>query len=177
MENIHKILLIEFLTSTTKKLKLTSILLLSLLFLSSSLMAQNQRIIKGQVLDENKEPLIGATVIIKNLKSSGTITDVNGHFSLSLPSDRNIIQISYISCKTQEINVADKNNITVTMQDNNVGLSDVVVVGYGKQKKASVVGAITQTTGKVLERAGGITDIGAALTGNLPGVVTIASSG
>ena len=177
MENIHKILLIEFLTSTTKKLKLTSILLLSLLFLSSSLMAQNQRIIKGQVLDENKEPLIGATVIIKNLKSSGTITDVNGHFSLSLPSDRNIIQISYISCKTQEINVADKNNITVTMQDNNVGLSDVVVVGYGKQKKASVVVAITQTTGKVLERAGGITDIGAALTGNLPGVVTIASSG
>lgn len=177
MENIHKILLIEFLTSVTKKLKLTSILLLSLLFLSSSLMAQNQRTIKGQVLDENKEPLIGATVVIKNLKSNGTITDVNGRFSLSLPSDRNIIQISYISCKTQEINVADKNNITVTMQDNNVGLSDVVVVGYGKQKKASVVGAITQTTGKVLERAGGITDIGAALTGNLPGVVTIASSG
>ena len=177
MENIHKILLIEFLTSITKKLKLTSILLLSLLFLSSSLMAQNQRTIKGQVLDENKEPLIGATVVIKNLKSNGTITDVNGRFSLSLPSDRNIIQISYISCKTQEINVADKNNITVTMQDNNVGLSDVVVVGYGKQKKASVVGAITQTTGKVLERAGGITDIGAALTGNLPGVVTIASSG
>jgi len=50
-------------------------------------------------------------------------------------------------------------------------------VGYGKQKKASVVGAITQTTGKVLERAGGITDIGSALTGNLPGVVTVASSG
>ena len=177
MENIHKILLIEFLASTTKKLRLTSILLLSLLFLSSSLMAQNQRIVKGQVLDENKEPLIGATVVIKNLKTSGTITDVNGHFSLSLPSDKNIIQISYISSKTQEINVAGKNNITVTMIDNNVGLSDVVVVGYGKQKKASVVGAITQTTGKVLERAGGITDIGAALTGNLPGVVTIASSG
>ena len=176
MKNIHKILLIEFLVSTTKKLRLTSILLLSLLFLSSSLMAQNQRIVKGQVLDENKEPLIGATVTIKNTKSSGTITDVNGHFSLNLPADKSIIQISYISCKTQEINVSGKNNITVTMTDNNVGLSDVVVVGYGKQKKASVVGAITQTTGKVLERAGGITDIGSALTGNLPGVVTIASS-
>lgn len=48
-------------------------------------MAQNQRTIKGQVLDENKEPLIGATVVIKNLKSNGTITDVNGRFSLSLP--------------------------------------------------------------------------------------------
>lgn len=177
MENIHKILLIEFLVSTTKKLRLTSILLLSLLFLSSSLMAQNQRIVKGQVLDENKEPLIGATVTIKNTKSSGTLTDVNGYFSLNLPADKSIIHISYISCKTQEINVSGKNNITVTMTDNNVGLSDVVVVGYGKQKKASVVGAITQTTGKVLERAGGITDIGSALTGNLPGVVTIASSG
>ncbi len=177
MENRYKILLIEFLISSKKKFKPTSILLLLLLFLSSSLIAQNKRIIKGQVLDENKEPLIGATITIKNVKLSGVITDLDGHFSLSLPIDRNIIQVSYISCKTQEINVANKNNITVTLKDNNVGLNEIVVVGYGKQKKASVVGAITQTTGKVLERAGGITDIGAALTGNLPGVVTIASSG
>ena len=177
MENIHKILSIEFSAFVNRKLKLTSILLLSFLFLSSSLVAQNKRIIKGQVLDENKEPLIGATVIIKNLKSSGTITDVNGNFSLSLPTDRNIIQITYVSFKTQEINVADKNNITIIMKADNVGLSDIVVVGYGTQKKTSVVGAITQTTGKVLERAGGITDLGSALTGNLPGVVTIASSG
>jgi TonB-dependent SusC/RagA subfamily outer membrane receptor len=62
------------------------------------------------------------------------------------------------------------------LEDDNA-MGEVVVVGYGQQKKASVVGAITQTTGKVLERAAGISDIGAALTGNLPGVVTTASSG
>ena len=56
-------------------------------------------------------------------------------------------------------------------------LEEVVVVGYGQQKKASVVGAITQTTGKVLERAGGVSSVGAALTGNLPGVSTMSSTG
>jgi TonB-dependent Receptor Plug Domain. len=63
------------------------------------------------------------------------------------------------------------------MSENEEILSEVVVVGYGQQKKASVVGAITQTTGKVLERAAGISDIGAALTGNLPGVITTQSTG
>ena len=63
------------------------------------------------------------------------------------------------------------------MKTNSEQLEDLVVVGYGQQKKASVVGAITQTTGEVLERAAGIHDISAALTGNLPGVVTVQSSG
>ena len=68
-------------------------------------------------------------------------------------------------------------NFKVVLDDDNAELSEVVVVGYNQQKKASVVGAITQTSGEVLKRAGGVNDIGAALTGNLPGVVTTASSG
>jgi len=82
MENIYKILSIEFLVSSKKKLKLTSILLLSLLFLSSSLMAQNKRLIKGRVIDDKKQPLIGATVLVKGQKTLSTITDVDGQFSL-----------------------------------------------------------------------------------------------
>ncbi len=63
------------------------------------------------------------------------------------------------------------------MEDDTKQLEEVVVVGYGQQKKASVVGAITQTSGKTLERAGGVTSLGSALTGSLPGVITSASSG
>jgi TonB-dependent SusC/RagA subfamily outer membrane receptor len=63
------------------------------------------------------------------------------------------------------------------MKDNTEQLGDVVIVGYGVQKKQSVVGAITQTTSETLERTGGVTSLGAALTGNLPGVITTASTG
>jgi len=178
MENIYKILSIEFLVSSKKKLKLTSILLLSLLFLSSSLMAQNKRLIKGRVIDDKKQPLIGATVLVKGQKTLSTITDVDGQFSLSIPADnKQPLVVSFISYQTQEINITGKSFVTVTMNDNNVDLGDVVVVGYGSQKKASVVGAITQTKGEILERAGGVADIGSALTGTLPGVITVATTG
>ena len=160
-----------------KKLKLTSILLLSLLFLSSSLVAQNKRVIKGHVVDEKNQPLIGATVLVKGLTTTATITDLDGQFSLMIPADKHTLVVSYVSFDTQEINISGKNFTTVTLKENNVNLSDVVVVGYGQQKKASVVGAITQTKGEVLERAGGVSDIGSALTGTLPGVITVSTTG
>ena len=78
--------------------------------------------------------------------------------------------------KTKEVKIGKKRELKLTLEDDNA-IGEVVVVGYGQQKKASVVGAITQTTGKVLERAGGVSDIGSALTGNLPGVITTSSSG
>jgi hypothetical protein len=79
--------------------------------------------------------------------------------------------------KPQEVKVSSKGMIKVTLEDDTKQLEEVVVVGYGQQKKASVVGAITQTSGKTLERAGGVTSLGSALTGSLPGVITSASSG
>jgi len=177
MENIHKILLFEFLISTKKKLKLTSMLLLSLLFLSSSLVAQNKSMIKGLVVDETNQPLIGATVIIKNVKISGVISDVNGRFSLNMPEGKNTLVISYIGYKTQEVNIVDNNFITVKLSDNSLNMDEVVVVGYGSQKKESVVGAISQAKGEVLEKSGGVSSLGAALTGNLAGVITVATTG
>ena len=78
---------------------------------------------------------------------------------------------------TQEVPISGRSEISITLIDKNLQLDEVVVVGYGQQKKASVVGAITQTTGEVLQRAAGVTNIGAALTGNLPGVITTSSSG
>ena len=177
MEKIHKILLIKFLISSTKKFKLTSILLLSLFMMSPYLFAQNNRMIKGLVVDDTNQPLIGATISIKNLKNAGVVTDVNGHFLLNVQSDNNVLVISYIGYETKEVNIAGKSFVQIKLSDNNVKMDEVVVVGYGQQKKKSVVGAITQTTGKVLERTGGVSSLGEALTGNLPGVTTLETTG
>ncbi len=137
---------------------------------------QAQITVTGNVTDGAADPLIGASVIVKGNASMGTVTDFDGNFQLKVPSESSVLVISYVGMSTKEIKVGKQRNFKVTLQDD-TQLQEVVVVGFGQQKKASVVGAITQTTGEVLERAAGIGSVGAALTGNLPGVATIASTG
>ena len=121
--------------------------------------------------------VIGASVVVKGNTSIGTISDIDGNFVLTVPSENTTLVVSFVGMKSQEVKATSTNLIKVTLEDDSQQLEEVVVVGYGQQKKASVVGAITQTTGKVLERAAGVSDIGAALTGNLPGVVTTTGTG
>ena len=142
-----------------------------------SLNAQAQKIqVKGNLVDGTGEPLIGATVKVKGNAGVGAVSDIDGNFSISVPSENSTLVFTYVGMKTKEVKVGKKREFKITLEDDNA-IGEVVVVGYGQQKKASVVGAITQTTGKVLERAGGVSDIGSALTGNLPGVITSSSSG
>lgn len=142
-----------------------------------SLNAQAQNIqVKGNLVDGTGEPLIGATVKVKGNPGVGAVTDLDGNFSISVPSENSTLVFTYVGMKTKEVKIGKKREFKLSMEDDNA-IGEVVVVGYGQQKKASVVGAITQTTGKVLERAGGVSDIGSALTGNLPGVITSSSSG
>ena len=139
--------------------------------------AQAQKIqVKGNLVDGTGEPLIGATVKVKGNAGVGAVTDFDGNFIISVPSENSTLVFTYVGMKTKEVKVGKKREFKLTLEDDNA-IGEVVVVGYGQQKKASVVGAITQTTGKVLERAGGVSDIGSALTGNLPGVITSSSSG
>lgn len=150
-----------------------------LLLLCSTLYAQAQGNgieVRGTVVDNTGEPLIGASVIVKGNAGQGTVTDFDGNFQLKVPSEQTVIVVSYVGMNTKEMRVGKQRTFNVVLSDN-TELTEVIVVGYGQQKKASVVGAITQTTGEVLERAAGISDIGSALTGNLPGVVTMSSSG
>ena len=161
------------LTSLLKRAVPTLLLLLC----STYLQAQGSGIsIKGSVVDNAGEPLIGASVVVKGNAGQGTISDFDGNFQLVVPSESSVIVVSYVGMNTKELKVGKQRTFNVVLTDN-TQLTEVVVVGFGQQKKASVVGAITQTTGEVLERAAGITDVGAALTGNLPGVITTASSG
>ena len=142
-----------------------------------SLNAQAQKIhVKGNLVDGTGEPLIGATVKVKGNASVGAVTDFDGNFKIDVPSENSTLVFTYVGMKTKEVKIGKKREFKLSLEDDNA-IGEVVVVGYGQQKKASVVGAITQTTGKVLERAGGVSDIGSALTGNLPGVITSSSSG
>jgi len=154
-------------------------------FLTSFLMAillpalsfAQSRIVTGIVADSQGEPLIGAAVVVKDAPSIVAITDLDGRFSIKLPLGSTVLEASFIGMQNQEVNVGSRNSITIVLEDRYNELDEAVVVGYGQQKKASVVGSITQTSGKVLERAGGVSSVGAALTGNLPGVITTASTG
>jgi len=150
---------------------------LALLMMVFVIPALAQDLVKGTVIDNNGDAVIGATVVQKDDKKNATITDLDGNFTLRLPDGKGTILVSYVGMKEREVKVsADKHN-KVTMEEDDSQLEELVVVGYGQQKKASLTGAITQTTGEVLERAAGIGSVGAALTGNLPGVATIASTG
>jgi TonB-linked SusC/RagA family outer membrane protein len=150
--------------------------MLMLFACSTALHAQNGVTVKGTVTDASDEPLIGASVVVKGQTSLGTVTDFDGNFTIKVPSESSVLVFSYVGMTTREVKVGNQRNIKVVLTED-TQLEEVVVVGFGQQKKASVVGAITQTTGDVLERAAGITDVGSALTGNLPGVVTSASQG
>jgi len=152
-------------------------LVLALLMMVFAMPALAQQLVKGVVVDSNGESVIGATVSQKDNKKNATVTDLDGNFSLKMPGGRGTIVVTYIGMMQKEMKVtADRVN-KVILEEDNSQLEEVVVVGYGQQKKASVVGAITQTTGEVLERSAGIGSVSAALTGNLPGIATIASTG
>ena len=166
-------------SSSNQKLFLTRsrIFFLLLFFCSVSVMGQNGVVVKGKVLDANDEPLIGAAIVLKGNTNVGTVADFDGNFTLEVPNRNSVLTVSYLGMTPQDVKVNGRTMIVVVLREDTEVLDEVVVVGYGQQKKASVVGAITQTSSKVLERAGGVSDLGSALTGNLPGVVTTASTG
>ncbi|WP_242696042.1 SusC/RagA family TonB-linked outer membrane protein [Desertivirga brevis] len=157
---------------------LTKFYLLAIILglLSTAGFAQQKRTVRGVVIDQQQNSVIGAIVAVKGT-TIRTSTNAKGEFSFSVPEDAKALVVTYIGMVTREVNIAGESYIKVIMKDDQTTLNEVVIVGYGTQKKASVVAAIAQTTGKILERAGGVSSIGAALTGNVPGVVTTASTG
>ncbi|MDE5692384.1 MAG: carboxypeptidase-like regulatory domain-containing protein, partial [Duncaniella sp.] len=160
--------------NVTEKLHYILLLLAMLVTGTSAAMAD---IVTGTVVDDTGEPLIGVTVQEKGNTNNGVATGFDGDFSLNVKSLKATLLVSYVGMKSQEVALNGRNNVTVTLKSDSEVLDEVVVVGYGQQKKVSLVGAITQATGETLAKTGGVSSIGAALTGNLPGVVTMQSSG
>lgn len=100
-----------------------------------------KRTVKGKVVDSTGEPLIGVSVVIKGT-TMGNVTDLDGNFSIENVADDNVLVLSYVGYLPQEIPVKGKNNIDVTLKDNVQKLNEVVVVGYGTQKKVNLSGAV-----------------------------------
>ena len=128
---------------------------------------QSTRQIKGIINDQTGEPIIGANVVVKGT-TNGTITDINGEFSLNVP-EKAILVISYIGYNSKEVDVTGKSQITATLSEDTQKLEEVVVVGYGTQKKVTVTGAVTAIRADEIVQAP-VANISNALVGRLPGV-------
>ena len=151
-------------------------LLLLLLFLCYSSLSYAQQTITGKITDNAGAPVIGASIVIKNT-TTGTITDYNGNYSLGNVSPDNILVFSYVGMKTVEILVSAQTLMDVIMEEETIGLEEVVVVGYGTQRKESVVGSISHATGDELRRNVQGSDLANALTGQIPGLVSLQQFG
>ena len=133
--------------------------------------------ITGKVADDkNGTPLPGVTVKVKGT-TMAVATDADGVYKINVPSAQSILVFSSLGYDESEKAVGANRTLNVTLKEKLNSLDEVIVVGFGQQKKESVVGAISQVNAAVLQRAGGVSNIGAALTGNIPGITTIQSSG
>ena len=103
---------------------------------------QQARSVKGHVVDENGEPMIGVTVVIKGV-TGGAITDIDGNFTINVPSGKNALELSYTGYKAQSVNISGKNNVNIKMEPDMMGLDDVVVIGYGTMKKRDLTGSVS----------------------------------
>lgn len=134
--------------------------------------SQNQKItVSGTVLDKTtNEPLIGVSVVVKGVANAGTITDMDGKFTLKLPYAEAPLVFSYLGYQPQEIIPGAKKELTVLLQEDTKALQEVVVVGYTKQRKETMVGSVATITTKDLTQSP-TANINNALAGRLPGLV------
>lgn len=145
------------------------------LLLQTSMMAWSQDItIKGKVVDNMNEPMIGVTITVDGHQQTGVITDFDGNYSIKAPANATL-KFSYIGFDDKKVAVGNKTTVNVTMVENNSELQEVVVVGYGTQKKASLTGSIETVNGKALDSRA-VTNVGLALQGQTPGLVVTRNS-
>ena len=139
------------------------------------LLAQTQ--IHGVVLDAsmNNEPMIGATIMVEGT-STGTVTDIDGNFSLTVPQGKSRIVVSSVGYTTQTINIGGKKEFRIVMEEDSKLMDEVVVVGYGTMKKRDLSGAMSQLKGDDLMKGGAI-DLAHGMQGKIAGVQINQSDG
>ena len=164
----------QFIFMKRQFLLMTVVFMMGIFFLSPLSATAQQRTISGTVIGQDKVPVPGATVVVKGT-SVGTVSDVNGKFTLSIPASAKTLVFSFVGMNSEEIPVSGT-IYNVTLSESRVGLGEVVVVGYGVQKKESVVGAVSQVGNMALMRSG-TSNVTTALAGKLSGVLTIQASG
>lgn len=124
---------------------------------------------KGQVIDQEGNPLVGATVVVKGANNKNAVADMSGEFVLQNLEKNAVLQISYIGFQTQEVRIGAENSVRVVLKEDEAVLGEVVVVGYGTQKKQTLTGAISTLSGdKVLTTKS--TSVAQSLQGKIAGV-------
>jgi TonB-dependent starch-binding outer membrane protein SusC len=134
-----------------------------------------QRNITGSVTDQGKEPLIGATVLVAGT-SVGTVTDVNGEFSLSVPAGQTSLLVSYTGYTTLRVVLTAASRYDIMLETDVVALSDIVVVGYGTASRKELTGSVAKVSGEVISRLP-VTGLDQALQGQAAGVQVTSASG
>lgn len=137
--------------------------------------ALQQKIIKGRVTDQKYQPIPGVSVQIKGM-AQGTVTNTDGTYTITVPSDNNTLVFNYVGFAKQEIAVLNRTEINVVLLEQNNALEEIVVVGYGTQKKSDLTGSIGTLAGnKVAER--NVTQTSLALQGSVPGLTASRTNG
>lgn len=137
--------------------------------------SQQQKKVTGKVTDSNGVPLPGASVVVKGT-TNGVITDNNGIYSLTSIPENATLQFSFVGMKTQEFAVGGKTTINVNLLDETIGIEEVVAIGYGVQKKATMTGSISNLKGAELIKTPA-TNVSQTLSGRIPGITSMQRSG
>ena len=143
-------------------------LFLLLTLLSFSLTALAQQKVTGKVKDSSGEPVIGASVVVKGNNTMGTITDFDGNFMLDVPA-KSVLVISYIGYVTQEVPTAGKNSLEIVLKEDTKTLDEVVVVGYGTQRKGDVTSSVASVKADNFVK-GAVKDVGQLIQGKVAGL-------
>lgn len=174
----------EFLKFSSKRILFSAVMASALLVGNSQIVfadtsevriVMQSGTIKGQIIDTNGEPVIGANVQVKGT-GTGVISDINGNFAVNAASNATLV-VSYIGYKTQEVALKGKNKVSITLQEDSQMLQEVVVnVGYGTQKKSTLSGSVSQVSGKETLRDKAVSNVALALQGEVPGLTITRSS-
>jgi iron complex outermembrane receptor protein len=186
---LGKLLIWEGIFPTLQKMKLT--FLLSFLIISgawanfntndpstifeSGTMQQQQKQISGTVIDTDGKPIPGVSIIVQGT-TIGITTGINGEFQLEIPADAQVLVFSFVGMINQEISIADQTVFNVTMQQETIGLEEVVAIGYGSQKKKDITGAVGSVKSENFNK-GIATSPGQLIQGKISGVNVTSSSG
>lgn len=149
-------------------------LLAILLLLSAPFRMSAQIKVSGVVVDKDKEPIIGANVVVKGNPSIGTATDTDGAFTITMPDGSSVLKVSCIGYEGKEVAVGGGGLLTITLMENVTELDDVVVIGYGTMKKSDLTAAVSSVKGDAI-KSSATTSLTDALQGKVPGMDVVSS--
>jgi len=138
--------------------------------MTSTMLADEAIRVSGTIKDVNNDPMVGVSVVLKGT-NTGTVTDLNGRFTLNVRTVNDVLRVSYLGYKTKEFGVGSIRNFNITMEEDEKVLDEVVVVGYGAMKKRDLSGSVSQIKAEEILAGNPSSSINQALQGRIAGVI------